>query len=42
MPESGIVCIDFVTLYLSPDNSLQLAQLDASHDPDGILQAIVS
>ena len=42
MPESGIVRIDFVMLYLSPDNSLQPAQLDASHDPDGILQAIVS
>ena len=41
VPQSGILKIDFITPYLSSDDSLPLAELDDSHDPDGVLQAIV-
>ena len=41
MSQSGILRVDFVTPYLSSDDSLPPAELDASHDPDGILQAII-
>jgi len=41
VPQSGILKIDFITPYLSSDDNLPLAEVDTSHDPDGILQAIV-
>ena len=39
--QSGILRIDFVTPYLSSDDSLPSIELDTSHDPDGVLQTIM-
>ena len=41
VPQSGILKIDFITPYLSSDDNLPLAEVDASHDPEGVLQTIV-
>ena len=41
MPQSGILRVDFITPYLSSDDSLPPAEVDPSHNPDGILQAII-
>jgi hypothetical protein len=41
-PQSGLLRIDFVTPYLSSDDSLPLATLDTVDDPDGVLQGIVA
>jgi hypothetical protein len=38
---SDILRTDFITPFLSSDDSLPPAELDTSHDPDGILQAII-
>ena len=40
--QSGILRIDFVTPYLSSDDNLPSAELDTSHDPDGVLQTIIA
>ena len=42
MPQSGILRMDFITPYLSSDDSLPPAEVDPLHDPDGILQAIIA
>lgn len=42
MSRSGIHRIDFVTPYLSSDDGLPLAEIIPSHDPHGILQAILA
>ena len=39
--QSGILRIDFITPFLSSDDSLPPVKLDPSHDLDGILQAIM-
>jgi len=39
--QSGILQVDFITLYLSSDNGLLPAELNVLHDPNGILQAII-
>ena len=41
MSQSGILRIDFVTPYLLSDDNLPSAELDASHNPDGVLQTII-
>ena len=41
VPQSGILQVDFITPYLSSDDSLPPAEVDPSHNPDGILQAII-
>jgi len=41
VPQFGLLRVDFITPYLSSDGSLPPAELGTSHDPDGILQAIM-
>jgi len=41
LSQSGVLRIDFITPYLSSDDSLPPAELDTSHDPDGILRTIM-
>jgi hypothetical protein len=39
--QSDILRIDFITPFLSSDDSLPPAEVDTSHDPDGVLQTII-
>jgi len=41
-PQSGLLRIDFVTPYLSSDDSLPLTTIDTADDPDGVLEGILA